>query len=79
MSQKVNLQERVLDVGQPVSGLSVCAEKDGYGTPAVVSSQRWMFWKVSTIGWVLQAVGGSGGLLDYSGENQIIFKSSLAA
>jgi hypothetical protein len=85
MSRKVNLQERVADVGQPVGGLSVYAAPDGHGTPAVIASQQWMFWKASmggkasAIGWVLQAVGGSGGLLDYSGECQPVSRACSAA
>jgi hypothetical protein len=58
------LQERVENVGQPVEGLQLWAGPPDPANISVKASQKWMIWKQSQLTWCLQAVGGSGGLMD---------------
>lgn len=62
----------MINIGQPESGIPVGVNSTGNGDDAIKAAQRWMLWKLQggTSGnaakWVFQAIGGSGGLLDYS-------------
>ena len=72
LASNVSLQELSFFEGQPFSGLPLCVSPTA-SLAARAAMQQWMIWKptlgkqtAAAFSWVLQAVGGSGGLLDYS-------------
>jgi hypothetical protein len=71
MESPLALQERVENVGQPSIGLTLWAELQDNAIASVTARQKWMVWKQSSLSWCLQAVGGSGGLLNV-GHSEIV-------
>jgi hypothetical protein len=72
LASNVSLQELSFFEGQPFSRLPLCISPTA-SLDVRAAMQQWMIWKptlgkqtVAAFSWVLQAVGGSGGLLDYS-------------
>ena len=79
VKQAGNLQEQSGNLGQSFEGLNLYVQPDGRRDQDIKASQSWMIWKPASTardskgsrqsGWALQAVGGSGALLDFSGKS----------